>query len=163
MSDEEFVYKGPWEADNEKIKTLQFRTDAINMFHADCVAPEFVMEGNEIWLKFKNLATKPKSEWKMSLQKGKLETEPVLVVERESLGYQQLSKLSETEQYDILFGQQLYFKNYILMALLGVGDMGPWNTIVTGEHFLLLILRTTVQGNRLNWQRNFSVRRIVGL
>lgn len=126
-----FVFKGPWKKTEEKISVIEFRTKVFRMCEASVLIPEFCEDGDDVWLKFPNIATTDPSEWKYSISQGKLDKYPVRVIDRESLGYKQLSKEDLHKQVELLFGPDLFFKNYILMALLKVGDMGPWNTLIT--------------------------------
>src|SRR3989338_2414396 len=135
-----YVIKGPWKSDKkskEKLDTIFFRAKSIIMAEGDAIIQEFVPDINDnIWFVSKNLATTKPDKWKITFRKGALEPEPIPTIDqnRSSLGYNQLSGLEYEEQYNYLFGDQMLFKTLILMAVLGTGDMGPWNILVSNDY-----------------------------
>jgi len=137
----EFVFKGPWGPECEqKMRNVYARRECIL---ACCMDPHIMVydfasdEKEDIWFVTPNMATTPPDRWKIEKKQGKLESEAVDVVDRESMGYTQLSSMPSEEQYNILFNRGL-FKAYIFMALIGAGDMGPWNCISNGTHVKII-------------------------
>jgi len=135
-----YVIKGPWKSDKkskEKLDTIFFRVKCIILTEGDAIIQEFVPDVNDnIWFVSKNLATTNPNKWKITYRKGSIETEPIPTIDqnRSSLGYNQLSALDYQDQYKYLFGDQMLFKTLILMAVIGTGDMGPWNILVSNDY-----------------------------
>jgi len=94
----------------------------------------FLDEKSSVWLRFDNISKVPSSEWKFEMKKGALEKEPILVIQRTSLGYRQL----EFEDTDIFFGETFFFRAYILGYVLKIGDIGPWNCLVQDKSAYLI-------------------------
>jgi hypothetical protein len=57
----------------------------------------------------------------------------VKIMDREKSGIKQFSKLSDKEVYDILFGSKKMILSLIDLVILGVGDMGYWNMLLSHD------------------------------
>lgn len=138
-----YILKGPWKVtDISRINVMLFRSRIMKLLNVKHVS--FLVLGSptdDMYLVMKNLATTDSSQWKMEKvydkhvpKRDKSGTVSygmeVLVVDRESMGVTQLSKLSQSAQKDILFGAQFLIKGLILLALLRVGDVGYYNILV---------------------------------
>lgn len=137
---EGYVFKGPWCKDNTRIKNMKFKIKCIKRLNITSVClPKICKDyNNEIWFRYNNLATTDSSNWTFKMVSSKIQPIPFKIIDRTSLGYNLLSNLDLNKQYKILFGKEMLFKIFILMAFLGIGDMGPWNVIVTNNKSFII-------------------------
>lgn len=132
-----FVYKGPWEEKyTQKIRNIYARRECILSFgmEENIIIYDFQRDNDgNIWFVTPSLTTTKCEDWIIEMKKGSIESEPIRIVDRNSLGYTQLSKLSQQEQEYWMIGKPNLILSYLFMALLGTGDMGPWNCICVGN------------------------------
>ena len=132
-----YVYKGPFGATKKQ-------TDATKTYIANSQAFKLlgtsVIEANELvdhlgrkWLQLSNVSSVESDNWKTTKILDEISKTEVLVVDKESLGYVQLSELDDDELYKQLFGKNKMYIAFMDAALLGRGDMGPWNALYVKE------------------------------
>jgi hypothetical protein len=74
-------------------------------------------------------------EWK---QHSDIDFHDVKIIDRTSMGITQLHKLSEIDQMNLMFGDSFLFRAFVFLAIMRVGDVGPWNVIVVnGKPYII--------------------------
>jgi len=130
-----WVFKGPFPLKREaRLKMLKRRYDTFKILGSSVINVE-LMKGEDqmLWVRYQNLATVNPSEWKTETKHDNMNDLDVEIIIRESLGFRQLSKLPVNEIEKILFdGDQPFYLTFLDAALLGCGDMGDHNTLISG-------------------------------
>lgn len=139
------VVKGPWyTSDIPKLNRMLFRLNEAKKWKIPCI-PFMIVSGfdGEMYTLYRNLSSREPSKWILENRQDPYVAYPecisskydtVEIIQRESLGIRQLHKCDTKLQDEILFGNQFLFQGIVLMAILGVGDMGPYNILVTEDN-----------------------------
>ena len=105
------------------------------MINSKVIDLELMKDNNKLYLvKYKNLATVPPEKWETETKHDKINNIHVEIIKRESLGFSQLSKLSETQIENILFdGDHPFYLTFLDATLFGCGDLGEHNSLVVND------------------------------
>jgi hypothetical protein len=136
-----FVFKGPWQSAkySAKIDVIRFRSEIIRRMNASAIQVSVLEDYNgDYWLTSRNLSKIDPKKWVLEEKQGSLEPVPIKTVNRESLGYNKASKVAESKMKELMFGERMMFNDFMLVALLGVGDMSLANVLFNGERAYII-------------------------
>lgn len=138
-TDENFVYKGPFDPINgtpkerQKLRMLKFRFDIVRFFKCRVIPGEIYMDDlGHLWLRYPSLANTNPEEWIVTETFDKTSEQTIRVVDRKSMGILPLSYYSH-DKYKVsmyLFGKCNLYCHFLLLYVLGVGDTGLYNVLV---------------------------------
>lgn len=139
--DDDYVYKGPWDMkkgstkEKEKMKKLKFRFDVCELMNSNVLRGIILKddEGN-MWVKYKKISN-PK---KMTLHKilDKVSDKEIFVAK------QNITTLASHPIefiYEKIFLESMLYCDFLLLYLLGVGDTGLYNVLVTEDNQVYII------------------------
>ena len=131
--DPEWVYKGPFKQNKlPRLILLHKRYQALKILGANVLDLELMKDQNNCyWIRYKNIATVKPEKWKTKTTHDKINNIHVEIIQRESLGFTQLSKLPIAEIEKILFDNDyLFYLTFLDATLFGCGDLGNNNVLV---------------------------------
>jgi hypothetical protein len=138
---EEFVYKGPWNAEEmlrkkDKMRKLKFRFDICKKYGKNILIGEILKdELNQYWIKYPRISSIEPDKWIITSVIDKINNKMIDVVDRKSMGFLQLSYFSDQEDImkKYLFEEYKLYCDLILLYLLNVGDTGLYNILISNE------------------------------
>jgi hypothetical protein len=130
----EYAYKGPY-PDEKKFRQrfvcLRKRMDELEKLETKFLRMSFGKDSKDgLWMRSKNIANKPYSEWTFTEKEGGLERGLVKIVNKESMGIKELHSADEQTITEVLFGKEFMFLSYLNAVLLGVGDQNLRNNLL---------------------------------
>ena len=131
--DPKWVYKGPFASKRlPRLIVLEKRYQAFKMLGSQVIDLELMKDPeNSYWIRYENLATVPPEKWQTQTKYDKINQIDVHIIQRDSLGFSQLSKLPPIQIEKILFDDpNPFYLTFLDATLLGCGDLGEHNTLV---------------------------------
>lgn len=128
------VIKGPFR-DGVKINKFYNRYRGFKLMRCDDVVDITILKDSKggLWIQSDILSDVDPSEWEYVMADDKILGRSVKRVVRESIGSRQLKDLSHEDIYNVLFGQRFLYRDFLISAVMGSGDQGDWNTLVTRD------------------------------
>lgn len=140
IPNERIVIKGPWRgSDLHKINTMLYRQEVLTMMNVPIVGMKvYLGSDGEAYTIYRNIGTKKREEWTYQTKYSSILGKDIDVVDRQSMGIEQLHHLTLEQQMDIMFGEQFLFRSICLLNMLKIGDINPANIlIVDGKAFII--------------------------
>lgn len=135
------IIKGPWvPKEYDKVFTIQMRCEILNKYCTNHVKFATIKDlENNIYIASKNVSTVDPSKWIYESTIDKIVSDnPIKILNRESMGIQQLQNLTDSEIDSYLFGTQFLLKDLIIMCIMKVGDMGLYNILVSNNRAYII-------------------------
>lgn len=132
------IMKGPYPL-KEKMVVLAGRVRGFAILNCRTPPIEFLAEeGSKIWLQMDAFARTLPEEWEFEERMDTILGKMVKTVKRESLGTTQLWNKTPEQVCEFLFGDYFLYRDYVVAAAFGCGDMGPWNCLVSDKDALII-------------------------
>lgn len=131
---EKYVYKGPYERESTRLQTAVARHLLLGRVLGDPTVqtPKLVQWSDGWYLRFTNIATRPRGQWQTRRTTTLKGREAFTLVERESMGIQQVSKclmqLTSQQKLQVLYHLVLRF-----CCAPAIGDSHLGNMLYNGK------------------------------
>jgi hypothetical protein len=125
-----FVYKGPYDKGNRRNFIMSWRTDILKAIGTKWVLlPRKIKQAKNDWFEYEYIGDPDNVYFKE--EHDNVSNTDVKILDREKSGVKQFSKLSDKIVYDILFGSKKMILSLVDLVILGTGDMGFWNMLLS--------------------------------
>lgn len=118
-------------SDLHKINTMLYRQEVLTMMDVPIVGMKvYLGSDGEAYTIYRNIGTKKREEWTYQTKYSSILGKDINVVDRPSMGIEQLHHLTLEQQMDIMFGEQFLFRSICLLNMLKIGDVNPANILI---------------------------------
>lgn len=128
-----FVYKGPYDKGSRRNFIMSWRTVILKEIGTKWVLlPRKIKQSKNDWFEYEFIGDPDNIYFKE--EHDNVSNTDVKVMDREKSGVKQFSKLANKTVYEILFGPQKMILSLIDLVILGAGDMGFWNMLLSYDN-----------------------------